>query len=109
MHSTRAFEQAHDPGMFTMLWCYLRNNAFKKDDVDYRTSSCLSSKANHRGVTIEADEGRQLSARRDTGCLSGKENHHSLRATLKILFHGTWGILACKDIALDDSIRSLPV
>jgi len=49
------FEEAHQLGMFTVLWCYLRNNAFKKDGVDYHTSADLTGQANHLGVTIEAD------------------------------------------------------
>ena len=52
---SRAFEQAHKLGMFTVLWCYLRNEAFKKSDVDYHTSADLTGQANHLGVTIEAD------------------------------------------------------
>jgi len=50
-----AFEQAHQLGMFTVLWCYLRNEAFKKDGVDYHTSADLTGQANYLGVTIEAD------------------------------------------------------
>ena len=50
-----AFERAHELGMATILWCYTRNNAFKKDGVDYHTSADLSSQANHLGVTIQAD------------------------------------------------------
>ena len=50
-----AFAQAHDLGMFTVLWCYLRNNAFKKDGVDYHLSADLTGQANHLGVTIQAD------------------------------------------------------
>ncbi len=49
------FEEAHRLGMFTVLWCYLRNNAFKKDGVDYHVSADLTGQANHLGVTIEAD------------------------------------------------------
>ena len=52
---TQAFERAHELGMFTILWCYLRNSAFKKDGVDYHAASDLTSQANHLGVTIEAD------------------------------------------------------
>ena len=52
---SEAFECAHDLGMFTILWCYLRNDAFKKDGVDYSTSADLTGQANHLGVTIEAD------------------------------------------------------
>jgi class I fructose-bisphosphate aldolase len=46
---------AHDMGMATVLWCYLRNSAFKKDGVDYSISADLTGQANHLGVTIEAD------------------------------------------------------
>ena len=49
-----AFQEAHELGMFTVLWCYLRNNAFKKDK-DYHLSADLTGQANHIGVTIEAD------------------------------------------------------
>jgi class I fructose-bisphosphate aldolase len=52
---SRAFEEAHRLGMFTVLWCYLRNSAFKTDDVDYHLSADLTGQANHLGVTIEAD------------------------------------------------------
>jgi class I fructose-bisphosphate aldolase len=52
---SKAFKQAHDLGMFTVLWCYTRNNAFKKDGVDYHMSADLTGQANHLGVTIEAD------------------------------------------------------
>jgi class I fructose-bisphosphate aldolase len=50
-----AFQMAHEMGMFTVLWCYLRNAAFKKDDVDYHTSADLTGQANYLGATIEAD------------------------------------------------------
>ncbi|MFH2091252.1 MAG: class I fructose-bisphosphate aldolase [Pseudomonadota bacterium] len=50
-----AFERAHELGMFTILWCYLRNNAFNKDGIDYHTSADLTGQANHLGVTIQAD------------------------------------------------------
>ncbi len=50
-----AFEEAHQLGMFTVLWCYLRNDAFKKDGVDYHAAADLTGQANHLGVTIEAD------------------------------------------------------
>jgi class I fructose-bisphosphate aldolase len=49
------FQQAHELGMFTVLWCYLRNPGFKVNDVDYHTSADLTGQANHLGVTIEAD------------------------------------------------------
>ena len=50
-----AFEYAHELGMATVLWCYLRNSAFKKDGVDYHTAADLTGQANHLGVTIQAD------------------------------------------------------
>ena len=50
-----AFKEAHDLGMFTVLWCYLRNNGFKVDGVDHHVSADLTGQANHIGVTIEAD------------------------------------------------------
>ncbi|QSO54468.1 class I fructose-bisphosphate aldolase [Alicyclobacillus curvatus] len=52
---SEAFQQAHELGMFTVLWCYLRNPDFKVGGVDYHTSADLSGQANHIGVTIEAD------------------------------------------------------
>ena len=52
---SEAFERAHELGMFTVLWCYLRNPAFKKDGVDYHVSADLTGQANHLGVTIKAD------------------------------------------------------
>ncbi len=50
-----AFHYAHELGMATILWCYLRNNAFKKDGKDFHVSADLTGQANHLGVTIEAD------------------------------------------------------
>jgi class I fructose-bisphosphate aldolase len=50
-----AFHAAHELGMATVLWCYVRNNAFKKDGVNYETAADLTGQANHLGVTIEAD------------------------------------------------------
>lgn len=52
---SRAFKEAHDMGMFTVLWCYVRNKAFKKDGKDYHSSADLTAQANHLGATIEAD------------------------------------------------------
>lgn len=51
----QAFERAHELGMATILWCYTRNNDFKKDGVDYHTAADLTGQANHLGVTIQAD------------------------------------------------------
>ncbi len=52
---SKAFHRAHQLGMFTILWCYMRNAAFVKDGVDYHTAADLTGQANHLGVTIEAD------------------------------------------------------
>jgi class I fructose-bisphosphate aldolase len=52
---SRMFHEAHELGMATILWCYLRNPAFKKDGVDYALAADLTGQANHLGVTIEAD------------------------------------------------------
>ncbi len=51
----QAFERAHELGMATILWCYLRNSDFKKDGVDYHAAADLTAQANHLGVTIQAD------------------------------------------------------
>ena len=50
-----AFHRAHELGMFTVLWCYLRNPGFKVDGTDYHAAADLTAQANHIGVTIEAD------------------------------------------------------
>jgi class I fructose-bisphosphate aldolase len=49
------FRQAHELGMFTVLWCYMRNAAFKTKEADYHLAADLTGQANHLGVTIEAD------------------------------------------------------
>jgi fructose-bisphosphate aldolase, class I len=71
----QAFEMAHSMGMATVLWCYLRNSAFKKDK-DYHLSADLSGQANHLGVTIEADIIKQKLPENNGGynALSSKEN-----------------------------------
>jgi class I fructose-bisphosphate aldolase len=63
---SQVFAQAHDLGMATVLWCYLRNNAFKKDK-DYHVSSDLTGQANHLGVTIKADIIKQKLAENNGG------------------------------------------
>jgi class I fructose-bisphosphate aldolase len=55
MEVSEAFARAHELGMATILWCYLRNPGFVKDGVDYHTSADLTSQAIHLGVTIGAD------------------------------------------------------
>jgi class I fructose-bisphosphate aldolase len=63
----QAFEQAHNLGMATILWCYTRNNAFKKEGVDYHVSADLTGQANHLGVTIQADIIKQKLAENNGG------------------------------------------
>jgi fructose-bisphosphate aldolase, class I len=65
--TSHAFERAHELGMATVLWCYLRNNAFKKDNIDYSTSADLTGQANYLGVTIEADIIKQKQATNNGG------------------------------------------
>ncbi|MEI7801887.1 MAG: class I fructose-bisphosphate aldolase [Bacteroidota bacterium] len=62
-----AFERAHELGMSTILWCYLRNAGFKKDGVDYHASADLTGQANHLGVTIKADIIKQKLATNNGG------------------------------------------
>lgn len=62
-----AFAQAHEMGLATILWCYLRNAEFKKDGVDYHAAADLTGQANHLGVTIEADIVKQKQATNNGG------------------------------------------
>ncbi len=62
-----AFAQAHKLGLFTILWCYTRNDAFKVSDKDYHTSADLTGQANHLGVTIQADIIKQKLATNNGG------------------------------------------
>lgn len=62
-----AFERAHELGMATILWCYLRNSDFKKDGTDYHTAADLTGQANHIGVTIGADIIKQKLATNNGG------------------------------------------
>jgi class I fructose-bisphosphate aldolase len=62
-----AFRRAHELGMVTVLWAYLRNPAFKKDGIDYHTAADLTGQANHLAVTIEADIVKQKQATNDGG------------------------------------------
>src|SRR5689334_22647696 len=68
----KAFEEAHELGMFTVLWCYLRNSAFKVDGVDYHVAADLTGQANHLGVTIEADIIKQKLPTNNGGYLATK-------------------------------------
>jgi class I fructose-bisphosphate aldolase len=64
---SEAFQYAHELGLVTILWAYLRNSAFKKDGVDYHVSADLTGQANHIGVTIEADIIKQKQAENNGG------------------------------------------
>jgi fructose-bisphosphate aldolase, class I len=72
---TQSFEYAHELGLLTVLWCYLRNSEFKKDK-DYHVSADLTGQANHLGVTIEADIIKQKLPENNGGynALASKEN-----------------------------------
>ncbi len=64
---TQMFHEAHELGMFTVLWCYLRNSAFKTKEADYHLAADLTGQANHLGVTIEADIIKQKLPATNTG------------------------------------------
>jgi class I fructose-bisphosphate aldolase len=64
---SQAFHDAHELGMFTVLWCYLRNPAFKTKEQDFHVAADLTSQANHIGVTIEADIIKQKQPENDGG------------------------------------------
>lgn len=74
---SQAFEIAHSMGLVTILWCYLRNNAFKVGNVDYSTSTDLSSQANHLGATIGADILKQKLPTNNGGYLATKHGKTS--------------------------------
>ena len=72
-----AFEMAHELGMATILWCYLRNNGFKVDGVDYHTAADLTGQANHLGVTLQADIIKQKLPTNNGGYLATKHGKTS--------------------------------
>jgi hypothetical protein len=72
---SEAFAHAHELGMFTVLWCYVRNSAFKKDGVDYSVAADLTGQANHIGVTIEADIIKQKQPENNNGYNAVKFGH----------------------------------
>lgn len=76
---SKAFNRAHQLGMFTILWCYLRNDMFKKDNVDYHFSADLTGQANYLGVSIEADIIKQKSPENNGGfkTLNNVSNQYS--------------------------------
>ena len=73
---TAAFQYAHELGLFTVLWCYLRNEAFKTKEKDFHLAADLTGQANHLGVTIEADIIKQKLPENNGGynALASKEN-----------------------------------
>jgi len=82
---SEAFEEAHELGMFTVLWCYLRNNAFKSDK-DYHLSADLTGQANHLGVTIQADIIKQKLPENNNGYGAVNANGGSYGKTSKLVY-----------------------
>ena len=72
-----AFTLAHELGMATVLWCYVRNNAFKVDGVDYSAAADFTGQANHLGVTIQADIIKQKLPTNNGGYLATKHGKTS--------------------------------
>ena len=79
-----AFERAHQLGMATILWCYARNNAFKKDGVDYHVAADITGQANHLGVTIQADIIKQKLPENNGGftAINFAKSHKAMYETL---------------------------
>ncbi len=79
-----AFQMAHELGMATFLWCYLRNSDFKKDGKDYHVSADLTNQANHLGVTLEADIIKQKQAENNGGftAVNFGKTHKAVYSTL---------------------------
>jgi class I fructose-bisphosphate aldolase len=82
----QAFEEAHRLGMFTVLWCYLRNPAFKQGDVDYHLAADLTGQANHLGVTIQADIIKQKLPETNGGYLALAKLNGSYGKTDKLVY-----------------------
>ncbi len=84
MEVSEAFHMAHELGMATVLWCYLRNNGFKKDGTDYHASADMTSQANHLGVTIQADIIKQKQAENNGGftAINFAKTHKAVYSTL---------------------------
>jgi fructose-bisphosphate aldolase, class I len=83
---SQAFARAHELGLVTVLWCYLRNPAFKTAEKDFHTSADLSSQANHLGVTIEADIIKQKLPTNNGGYNAIKENGKAWGKTHKDVY-----------------------
>jgi fructose-bisphosphate aldolase, class I len=81
-----AFEEAHELGMYTVLWCYLRSDGFKVDGVDYTTSADLTGQANHIGTTIEADIIKQKLATNNGGYNALNQNGSTYGKTNKLVY-----------------------
>jgi class I fructose-bisphosphate aldolase len=82
---SEAFEEAHRLGMFTVLWCYLRNSAFKADK-DYHAAADLTGQANHLGVTIEADIIKQKLPENNDGYGAMNSNGASYGKTSSLVY-----------------------
>jgi class I fructose-bisphosphate aldolase len=78
------FQQAHELGMFTVLWCYTRNTAFKTKETDYHLSADLTGQANHLGVTIQADIIKQKLPENNGGftAVNFGKSHKAMYSTL---------------------------
>ena len=83
---SEAFQEAHELGLFTVLWCYLRNPAFVQDGVDYHLSADLTGQANHLGVTIEADIIKQKLPEVNGGYLAMQKVDKSYGKTNKLVY-----------------------
>jgi fructose-bisphosphate aldolase, class I len=81
-----AFEEAHELGMYTVLWCYLRSDGFKVDGTDYHTAADLTGQANHLGVTIEADIIKQKLPTNNGGYNALNQNGNSFGKTNKLVY-----------------------
>jgi class I fructose-bisphosphate aldolase len=81
-----AFEDAHRRGMFTVLWCYLRNESFVVDGVDYHVAADLTGQANHIGVTIEADIIKQKLPETNGGFAAVSSLNGSYGKTSKLVY-----------------------
>ncbi len=82
----KAFEEAHQLGMFTVLWCYLRNPAFKTAEADFHVAADLTGQANHLGVTIEADIIKQKLPENNGGYTALNQNGASYGKTHKLVY-----------------------
>jgi class I fructose-bisphosphate aldolase len=82
----QAFEEAHRRGMFTVLWCYLRNESFVVDGVDYHVAADLTGQANHIGVTIEADIIKQKLPENNGGFAAVSSRNGSYGKTSKLVY-----------------------